>query len=501
MSQTLSPDLPVTVTAAGAQPQLPAVVRAALVALIAADWAADGNVGPPPTDNLPGSLVEDITSTDVAAILQADAARVELINSLTPRGANAFLLNQLGQIYGVPQAATTNTSVDVAFTVTSAVGGSPLPGYFVPKGFTVTDGTYQYVIQDGGVTDSGGVTAPLFALAVQLGSWVIPSGSVTQIVTQPPPGVAIAVNNPAPGTPSPGPQTQEAYAAAVLQAGLAASTGMATTLRTNLERVAGVQPRLIAIVQNPIDVNLAPPLSGGWKIIVGGGDPYQVGGAIFQSLFDIADLAYSVTWITAFTNANPGVATTLINHGFTTGETVTVQHANPGTFDGTYTVTVIDEKTFSVGVDTTGFGSYVGTDSGYALPNTRDRVIDIFDFPDTYTIVFVVPPQQTVTMAVTWNTTSPNFVDPNAMAQLAAPALAGYINSIFATQPINVLSLEDVFIDAVASILARELISSLSFSVSINGVPTSETGGTNLIYGDPESYFFALASGISVTQG
>ena len=34
---------------------------------------------------------------------------------------------------------------------------------------------------------------------------------------------------------------------------------------------------------------------GGWQIIVGGGDPYQVAGAIFQSMFNIQDLQGAAT--------------------------------------------------------------------------------------------------------------------------------------------------------------------------------------------------------------
>jgi hypothetical protein len=44
------------------------------------------------TANLPGSLIEDISSTDVQALATIDQARVDAINSFSPYGANAFAL-------------------------------------------------------------------------------------------------------------------------------------------------------------------------------------------------------------------------------------------------------------------------------------------------------------------------------------------------------------------------------------------------------------------------
>ena len=58
-------NLPTVVTKDGLQPQSPAAIRTALLAAVAA-------VRPGYTANLPGSLVEDISSTDVAAIALCD---------------------------------------------------------------------------------------------------------------------------------------------------------------------------------------------------------------------------------------------------------------------------------------------------------------------------------------------------------------------------------------------------------------------------------------------
>ena len=118
--------LPTVITAAGLQPQSPATLRANLVAAVAAQ-------NPGYTADLPGSLIEDIASTDVGALVVCDQARVDLVNSLSPYAANAQLLIQLGNISGVQQGTTSNTSVYVVFSGTV--------GFVVSPGFTVSDGT------------------------------------------------------------------------------------------------------------------------------------------------------------------------------------------------------------------------------------------------------------------------------------------------------------------------------------------------------------------------
>lgn len=261
--------LPIIMTKEGAQPRTATELRSTLVAKV-----AETNAGY--TANLPGSLIEDIASTDVAAIAMCDSAFVELINSLTPRGANEFLLNQLGQIYGISKASSSNTSVYVDF-----IG---VQGFVIIKGFTVSDGTHQYVAKDGGIIGTLG-TATLYFEATVAGSWAVPANTVNQIVTSVPASIGLSCDNANAGTMGGETETTENYRSRVLQAGIASAQGMATFLRTLLNNVAGVQSRLIGIKQSGSD----------WKIIVGGGDPYEVGYAIYQALFNINDLVGSST--------------------------------------------------------------------------------------------------------------------------------------------------------------------------------------------------------------
>ena len=88
-------NIPLVMTSEGPVPTPPATLRAQLVDSVA-------STNPDYTANLPGSLIEDIASTDVGALVTMDQARVDAINSVTPYGANAFVLGQLGAQFGIP---------------------------------------------------------------------------------------------------------------------------------------------------------------------------------------------------------------------------------------------------------------------------------------------------------------------------------------------------------------------------------------------------------------
>jgi hypothetical protein len=469
-------DIPIVMTPAGAQPISPADLRDMIIALVTA-------TNPGYTATLPGSMIDDICGTDVAALALIDSAMVELIDSLTPYGANLFILNQLGYIYGVIPDQSTNTSVNVVFT------GSP--GFVIAQGFVVSDGTNQYTIKDGGVVASGGVSPPLYAVATQTGTWPVPANTVNQLITSVPSTVTLSVNNPIAGTPSTTVQTPEDYRAQVLQAGLASSMGMGSYLKTLLYNVPGVNHRLVSVRQQ----------SPGWEVIVGGGDPYEVAYAIFMGLFDISTLVGSTLSVVGISNTNPGVVTTDLNTNLSTGDVITIEGVAGMTgINGVpFTITRTGPKTFSIGIDTTGLGTYTG--GGVITPNPRNATINIYDAPDTYNVVYVQPPQQSVRVNLTWNTDSPNYVNPSAIAQLGSVAIVDYINSIPVGQPINLFELQNAFQLAVLPALPTELLTRMVFDVYINAILTPPIAGTGIIEGDPESYFETNSTLVSIVQG
>ena len=393
-----------TLTTAGAVPTSP-------TDLLNQEIAAASALAPGLTANLPGSLVEDMASTAAGAVVIQDQTFVDLVNSISPYTANSFILYQLGAVYGVQQGVGSNTSVYVIFT--------GLVGYVIPIGFTVSDGTYQYTIQDGGIIGSSGQSPSLYCLATTAGSWSVPAGTVTHLITSVPSGYTLTVTYPTAGLAGATAQTTQSYQAQVIQAGLSTAQGMPAFVKTQLQRVSGVQPNLVAVR------NLG---SNQWQIICGGGDPYQVAGAIFNSVPDISIL---------------------------------------------------------VGSSTT----------------SRNEVVTIYDYPDSYSITYVIPPSQLVVITLVWNTNSLNYVSPTAVAQLGQPALAAYINGIYVGQPINVFEMQSVFQTAIQGIIPPQTLSRMVFTVAINGSVVTPTTGTGLIVGDPESYFSTSSPNITITKG
>lgn len=550
-------NLPTVLTSAGLIPTPPLDLLRRLIEIVS-------RTNPGYTANLPGTLIEDIASTDTQTMVLIDQARVEAMNSLTPYGCNEFVLMLLGKVYGVDIGQPTNTSVFVVFT--------GLPGFVIGKGFVVGDGTFQYIVQEGAIIGDDGQSLPVYCVSQTAGSWAVPAGTVTALITPPPSGFTLSVINPEPGIPAASAETATQYRTRVLRAGLAASQGMARYLRTLLSNVPGVQDRLVGIQQQP---------GGGWLIIVGGGDPYEVAFTIYQALFDISELVGSTNHVVSITLASPALVTTDINHGYFPGSNVVLSDSNPVDYDGTFAVvTVPGEKAFTLGTrypanqiasltwaagvvtaifllphgvtagstfvlvgtvpaayngtfvadtvpnattityalaadpgadtvqgqlqagianfSTVGFPAYVG--SAVATPNARNLTVSITDFPDSYLIQYVVPPQQSVTCTVRWDTNSPNFVSPAAVAQLATPALVAYINSIIVGQPINTLQMADAFQNAIVSILPPMYLSVLTFQIAINGVGTAPLPGTHIVRGDPQSFFFSTDSDFDVGQ-
>jgi len=467
-------------TSAGAVATPPATLRAALVAAVAAS-------NPDYTANLPASLIEDIASTDTGALAMLDQMRVDAINSVTPYGANAFVLAQLGVQAGILRGVPVNGSVFVVFSDATMNSN----GYVFPPGFLVSDGTNQYALQDGGVIQSNGSTPQLFAVATASGTFPIASNTVTQIVTSIPSPYAarISVTNPQAGTPATGSESVQSYRSRTLLAGRVASIGTPAYLKTLLYAIDGVQQQLVSVNQ----------VSGGWQVICGGGDSFAVANAILEGMPDPSVLKGSQLAITGMTAANPVVITTNLNHGYTAGQTVIVTGATPSAYNLSYTVASVTATTITTTTNGSGFGAYV---SGATLsPNPRDVNVSLFQNPNTYPIVFVNPPQQVVTVNVTWNTNLPNFTGSTSVNQLAAPAIQAYINSVYVGQPINELEMTAVFQNAVASVLSANNITTLQNVVTINGVVVSPSAGTSVINGDPESYFYCSATGVTVEQG
>jgi len=121
--------------------------------------------------------------------------------------------------------------------------------------------------------------------------------------------------------------------------------------------------------------------------------------------------------------------------------------------------------------------------------------VSLLDYPDTYTIKYVIPAQVTTHITVNWTTVAgTNYVSPVVVANVVQPAIYNYVNSVHVGVPISVVALQEAFLAATATLIDPTTLATLSFQVYAPGLLTP----TGLLYVlDPESYFF-MASQASV---
>jgi hypothetical protein len=167
-----------------------------------------------------------------------------------------------------------------------------------------------------------------------------------------------------------------------------------------------------------------------WVIMCGGGDIYEMAGAIYKSAGDISRLSGCNMNVTGITNANPGVVTTDITHGYTTGQVIEISGVTgmSGVNNVPLTVTVLSPDSFSIGINTTASGSWTG--GGVVTPNLRNNVVTINDWPDNYLIPFVVPLQQRITITYQWGTESVNYLTDATVSSLVSANAISYVNGI-----------------------------------------------------------------------
>lgn len=410
-SSAFSWNFPEVLTPQGLQPQSPASLSSQVLTNAQAN-------SPGITQNLPGSLISDISGTVVGALTVMDQGKVETLNDMTPYGCNVFVLAQLGQVYlGESQPGlATNTSVNVVFTAANNIG------WVIPNGFLITDGTYTYQIQVGGVIGASGSSSPITAIATQTGSWSIAANTAFTPVSSVPATVSLSsITNPLAGTPAGANETWASFRSRVLTAGIAACVSGPRLIKT-LIAALGVPLNLLSVQQ-------VTSGTGMLRVVVGGSiDTYEIANAIFMAV------------------------------------------ANPASLTGS------------------------------AINSDRNVTVSLTDYPDTYSIEYVQAPVQTITLAITWNTTLANFTGGAAFPGLVQTPIANYINNLAVGQPINLLLINELFQQAVEGVLDSSLIDVLDYTVTINGTTVPPTTGTQIVQGDAESSCSIVTSAISVTQ-
>lgn len=467
-------DLSVSYNATGPVPKTSEELRSQLVTQATA-------LSPGLTTDLPGSLIEDIVSTDVGALIICDQIRVDLINSVGPLKANQYMLNLLAQQSGIAAQKTQgSTTVPVTF--------SGPAGFVLPEGFLVSDGTYTYALNDATIIPASGVSSAATCEATTTGSWSVPVGSVNQVITSLPSDITVTCTNLVAGTPGGAAEKLFEFRERVWEGQMSTVQGYPGFIRQKLTDVNNVQARMVSVVQ----------AGDHWVIMCGGGDIYEMAAAIYKSAGDISRLKGADLNITGITNANPGVMTTDITHGFSTGQVINVTGVTgmSGINNVPLTVTVLTPHTFSIGINTTSSGAWSG--GGVVTPNLRNNVVTVNDWPDNYLIPFVIPLQQLVTIKFEWATESANYLTDATIATLVSPPVIQYVNGIYAGKPMNINNIKDVFLQSVNGTLDMSLITTLNVIVTVNGIITSPDAGTNIISGDPYSYWFIASDGVIV---
>ncbi|SFN72382.1 Baseplate J-like protein [Izhakiella capsodis] len=470
-------DLPVEWNSSGPQVQTAAALREKIVSIAT-------QLAPGITTELPGSLIEDIASTSAGALLICDQARVDAINSVSPLTANLFVLNLLAQQYGVQgQKIAGFTAVDVTFTGPAA--------FIIPEGFQVSDGSNTFALPYAIVINADGESDPVTCIATVSGAFAVPEGTVTRIVTGVPAGITLSCTNKTPGIPGSGAETVAQYRARVWDAGIPTVQGYPGFIRTALANVANINLRLTAVIAD----------GDRWVIMCGGGNTYAMAAAIYQSAGDISRLKGCALEVTGITSASPGVVTTNITHGFSDGQTVTLKGVEGMTgINGTpFKISVLSPHSFSLNSDTSGAGTWAG--GGEVTPNLRNQRVTVTDWPDTYLIPFVIPLQQNVKIFFKWRTDGVNYLTAQSVNSVVSAPVIAYINQLYAGKPLNLNTVKDIFLSAISSILNPDLISALDVTVTVNGVITAPQAAMDIITGDPYSYWYIAANGVTVSEG
>ena len=310
-----------------------------------------------------------------------------------------------------------------------------------------------------------------------------------QIISSLPSDVTITCTNPIAGTPGADPETNYQFRDRVWQAQMATVQGYPGFIRQYLTSLDNVQARLVSVIQD----------GDKWIVMCAGGDIYDIAGALYKSAGDISRLKGCSLNVTGITNANPGVVSTDLTHGYTDDQVIRITGVTgmTGINDVPLTVTVLSPHTFSIGIDTTSAGTWGG--GGEVTPNVRNNTVTVNDWPDNYVIPFVTPLLQRVTVTYQWGTESVNYLTDATVASLVSAPTIQYVNGIFAGKPLNVNNLKDAFLQAINSTIDMGLISTLNVVVTVNGVITPPDAGTNIISGDKFSYFYIASDGVIVT--
>lgn len=336
----------------------------------------------------PATAFNDISAMESMAIAECEQISVMARNSFAPSTVvNELMVREQAKMLGLSLGLFTRTNVTVEFLGTA--------GFYVAKGFLVSDGAYDYRTVSGIVLDGDGA-GRVQCVATQDGAWDVPANTVNTISESIPITVTLTCNNPTDGVPSKGDELPSALRGRVYNAYHAPVTGSIAYAKRLLMDL-GIPDYRIWIDKKP-------------KVVVGGDiDDYAVAAAIFDSGLDFARLSIA-------------------------------QGA------GTTPSIVVDGQTI--------YG------------------IAINDYPNTYQMKFVKA--AAVELKIVFNVTATsNFAQLSGINTAVAQAVYDYINSLAIGRPINRVALQNVGGDAFATIVDRQFLIGIDFTVYLLSEPST----------------------------
>ena len=259
-----------TMTASGLIPRTPSQIRSDLQnSLLLKDPALTLD------DPAYSEIIPSWLDTSVSCVEEIEQAAIDTINSIDPTLSNEMIADSLGSTLGIIRNESARASVYVQFSCAT-------DGYNIPKGFLVSDGSYQFYVLEGGFIVDG--IAMLYCVCTVDGIIPIAENTVKYIVTSVPSPYVITCTNPVSGNQGNELETLSHFKSRYILSFNRVSTGTIPYAKELLSAVNGNLKR-ISIKQT----------NGKIKIIVGGGNPYAIGEAIFKSGLDISVLEGSAT--------------------------------------------------------------------------------------------------------------------------------------------------------------------------------------------------------------
>lgn len=125
--------------------------------------------------------------------------------------------------------------------------------------------------------------------------------------------------------------------------------------------------------------------------------------------------------------------------------------------------------------------------------------VTIQDYPDSYDINYTKASEVTAAISVVWKSPLTN-ISSTAMESAIKTAVAPYVNSLAIGYGFNSQAATLIILEAVASIVDKQFVTSLAFTVSYDGTPITPTDSLYEL-ANPNEYLSISESAITVTRG